>query len=637
MKLLASAAILCCAAVARTAASDAEETSLRGLRKDSNGGRGPPSFEVPVVDLSVVGDELIEPEQISSPGKAVKATLRFGIVEYVGPAYTTKVRAYNGVLPGPTIRVKPGDKLHLMLVNDLTEPVGYLKNNEYQHPNQTNIHTHGPHISGENPGDNVFEKIEESDLVGYSEEWTGKNVGPKQFHHYSYEFDGNHMPGTFWYHPHLHGSTALQTSTASGMLIIEDPEDYPATLKEMPEVQMMIYRLEIGDGPSANATCGFPPAGDPEACGEGGLKRFSVESQDQVSSWTEGEGFTVTDSTFEPSQIFEKGIWMPNFQVQPKKTIKPNTWYRFRMALAVTDLSVVMEFEEKNCEMQLLAKDGVYVKVDPTVEAKNDYGPRPIDAIFLSPGNRADVAIRCTADDKMIQITEGGTGGFDPKVTTPKPGQGTIFSIEVDGDEEPTDLDEFFDIATPCYQADLREVETDPAEYFTVFYNPFGEPMKVFAGVGNPITGAIAWIDDQTPIRTLELGKVYKMGLGTAGAHPHHQHVNHFQLQELEDSLDYADMSELTKTYFKSGDWHDMFQWPELFVNTPPPAGAINIDVKWPANQFSGRMTFHCHRLNHEDLGMIAFFQVDGEEGTLVNTTEIDPTCLPPAGKGNGN
>ena len=37
---------------------------------------------------------------------------------------------------------KSGDQLHLRLVNDLTEPKGYLKNNEFQHPNQTNVRSH---------------------------------------------------------------------------------------------------------------------------------------------------------------------------------------------------------------------------------------------------------------------------------------------------------------------------------------------------------------------------------------------------------------------------------------------------------------------------------------------------------------
>lgn len=402
---------------------------------------------------------------------------------------------------------------------------------------------------------------------------------------------------------------------------------------------MMIYRLEIGEGLDANATC--DSANRFSGCGEGGLSRFSAESGDLVSNWTEGEGFTMTNHSFDPEQIFDTGVWMPNFQFQPKKTMKRNTWYRFRMALAVVDRSVVMELSNNTaCEMKLLAKDGVYVKVDPTNDNDNVYGPRNIKAIFLSPGNRADVAIRCIGNADMIQITEGTSGNLDPDVSKEKlnPGQGTIFSIVVtDGPDEGSNAPDDYEIATPCYQADLTGVEPD--DFFYLFYSSRGEPMSVTltTELGNFME--VPWIDDQTPIRNLTLGSVIKMTFGTAGAHPHHQHINHFQLQELESSCIYENMSNLTKTYYKSGDWHDTLQWPEFIhpncTETIYPPGFIFINVKWAVNQFGGRMTFHCHRLNHEDLGMIAFFQIDGEEGTLVNTTGIGDTCLSPAGKGN--
>jgi len=86
--------------------------------------------------------------------------------------------------------------MELELINCNREPegpYGGLFHNDYKAPNITNMHTHGPHISGESPGDFVF-----------------LNLGPEEKTTYKYEFDENHFPGTFWYHPHFHGSTALQ-------------------------------------------------------------------------------------------------------------------------------------------------------------------------------------------------------------------------------------------------------------------------------------------------------------------------------------------------------------------------------------------------------------------------------------------
>jgi FtsP/CotA-like multicopper oxidase with cupredoxin domain len=45
----------------------------------------------------------------------------------------------------------------------------------------TNLHTHGLHISGESPGDNIF-----------------TTVGPSALNTYTYVIPADHMGGTFW-------------------------------------------------------------------------------------------------------------------------------------------------------------------------------------------------------------------------------------------------------------------------------------------------------------------------------------------------------------------------------------------------------------------------------------------------------
>ena len=49
---------------------------------------------------------------------------------------------YNGTVPGPTLRLRPGDELGIRLVNSLDEP--------------TNLHVHGLHVSPQANSDNVF-------------------------------------------------------------------------------------------------------------------------------------------------------------------------------------------------------------------------------------------------------------------------------------------------------------------------------------------------------------------------------------------------------------------------------------------------------------------------------------------------
>jgi hypothetical protein len=137
-----------------------------------------------------VGLPLVQPTQCVS-GNCV---LSLGAMKYDGPVLSFTTRGYNGNLPGPTIRVRAGDTFNITLVNELED----IDNtdygmNEFRHPNTTNLHTHGLHSSSKPPGDNVF-----------------VSVKPLSSHNYSYSILDTHMGGTYWYHPHLHGCTALQ-------------------------------------------------------------------------------------------------------------------------------------------------------------------------------------------------------------------------------------------------------------------------------------------------------------------------------------------------------------------------------------------------------------------------------------------
>lgn len=107
---------------------------------------------------------------------------------------TVQAIAYNGSLPGPTLRLTAGDRLSLSFANQLAAP--------------TNLHTHGLVVSPEGDGDNVFVMI---DAGGG--------------HDYEYQLGADHPPGVFWYHPHHHGNSAEQLfGGLYGAIIVEDPE-----------------------------------------------------------------------------------------------------------------------------------------------------------------------------------------------------------------------------------------------------------------------------------------------------------------------------------------------------------------------------------------------------------------------------
>ena len=72
------------------------------------------------------------------------------------------MRAYEGGIPGPTLRVQPGDTLRIRLHNDLppnSDPVPLYADLPH-HFNTTNVHTHGLHVSPAGIADNVFRAME---------------------------------------------------------------------------------------------------------------------------------------------------------------------------------------------------------------------------------------------------------------------------------------------------------------------------------------------------------------------------------------------------------------------------------------------------------------------------------------------
>lgn len=101
---------------------------------------------------------------------------------------------YNGSLMGPTLHIKPGERLVVNLVNEV---------------DQTNIHFHGLHVSPTGSSDNIFRVVE-----------------PGETAKYVLDIPINHPTGTFWYHPHLHGLATTQVGGGmSGLIKIEGLED----------------------------------------------------------------------------------------------------------------------------------------------------------------------------------------------------------------------------------------------------------------------------------------------------------------------------------------------------------------------------------------------------------------------------
>jgi FtsP/CotA-like multicopper oxidase with cupredoxin domain len=98
---------------------------------------------------------------------------------------------FNGMYPGPQLRLSPGDRLRLRLQNRTGQSM--------------NLHFHGFHVSPTGFQDNVFLDVE-----------NGADV------EYDIPVPDDHPAGLYWYHPHLHGSVGNQVySGLAGLIVVE--------------------------------------------------------------------------------------------------------------------------------------------------------------------------------------------------------------------------------------------------------------------------------------------------------------------------------------------------------------------------------------------------------------------------------
>jgi suppressor of ftsI len=154
-------------------------------------------------------DGFPQPKERRSVGGLLFDTLSAGPgTLQIGSRNLTGALLYNGQYPSHLWRVKPGDRLRLLLDNKI--------------PGQsTNLHFHGLHVDPGGYSDNVFAEIASGATRGYS-----------------VNIPDDHTSGLNWYHPHFHGNSNDQVHRGlAGLLVIEGDTD------QLPEVRGLKERI----------------------------------------------------------------------------------------------------------------------------------------------------------------------------------------------------------------------------------------------------------------------------------------------------------------------------------------------------------------------------------------------------------
>lgn len=163
------------------------------------------------------GNQKIEPEIL--PDGTKKFSLTAAITDWeVSPGKVVKAWTYNGRVPGPWIRVEPGDKVQVELTNQL--------------PISTDIHWHG--ISVPNDQDGVAPITQ--DYI-------------RPYETYTYSFTATDHNELGMYHAHMHGQEAIINGLFAIVQVGDVPlpggrsfntMDVPAGLKVDQEIPMVL-------------------------------------------------------------------------------------------------------------------------------------------------------------------------------------------------------------------------------------------------------------------------------------------------------------------------------------------------------------------------------------------------------------
>jgi FtsP/CotA-like multicopper oxidase with cupredoxin domain len=284
---------------------------------------------------------------------------------------------FEGTIPGPTLEVKPGDRLSILLVNDLPFNPSTERDNAFPNSENTlNLHTHGLTVSPLGMSDNIF-----------------REMRPGTTNLVQIDIPKDHPSGTYWYHVHKHGSVTYQFNGGmAGFLIVKGGE---GTLDTVPEVAAakdvpMAFQVvrSLSDGSvvfvheqaEQFGTFPFPDQTPPPTPAQQGL--WSTYGLDGGPTVAPDGKFTGPPSRFS---------YMTNGLANPTLHMRPGEVQRWRL-LNATDgdnLQLVLASNKAGGEglgLNVVAMDAITVP--------KTYHLSPGDPLVIGPGQRYDVMIK---------------------------------------------------------------------------------------------------------------------------------------------------------------------------------------------------------------------------------------------------
>lgn len=407
------------------------------------------------------------------------------------PGVQSDVYAYNGMVPGPTLEAREGDRVIIHFHNAL--------------PEATTIHWHGVHLPADADGSPLYP------------------IAPGETHDYVFTVAAG-TAGTYWYHPHPHHRSAYQVAMGLfGAIIVRAARDpLPAALPE--KLLILSDNRFLPDG-----SIDFP---DPDSL------RGRVDSE----NGREGDVLFV------------------NGQILPTLTIRSGEVQRWRVINASA------------ARIYRLALPGQTV-----LHVGNDGGlferPVPVEEILLAPSERVELLVRGTGPPGSRTTLQ--TRPYDRYIpqTRPADWERTRDVLSLSTSTAPR----LPPVAIPDVLRAVVPLDTGRAVTTRV--------IVMTQGLINGNTMDMGRIDAHGALGTTEIWQIENL---VGMDHPFHLHG--FQFQVLDRNG--------IPVPFRS--WKDTINVPRHET--------VRFVVRF--DDFPGKWMFHCHILEHEDMGMMGVLNV---------------------------
>ncbi|GLS22426.1 L-ascorbate oxidase [Labrys miyagiensis] len=570
--------------------------------------------------------------------------------------YTGKGVDPSAPYVSPTIEATPGDTVRITLDNQL--PAGPQPGDPGCMPGQmpdiphcfngTNLHTHGLWVSPSGNSDNVL-----------------LTINPQTQFTYEYNIPSDHPSGTFWYHTHRHGSTALQVSSGmAGALIIRGNRfptpnahgdiDTLIPTSAIPERVLVMQQIQYAcRAPSAKPGELGPIKQDINGrylCDPGDVGGIEGYDQFGPGTWPASGRYTsLNGKVFNPNEplkatqgqverwrMIHAGV-RDTISLQFFKVLdgKPKAGVKTLVNPDTTAAFIKDTCSTTPVPYSLIAADGLTMAAaQPTKLATFQPGYR-YDALVVFP----EAGRYCVIDSSAPKA--GTVSGLDvgPQLLAlvdVAPGTPVdnveayinrkliaLAEANMPADVKPTvvaDLQAGMKLTSFTPHPDITddEVKGNGTQELTFFIDTTTPNTKF--EVANTLNTADAKPYDPTRIdRYLPLGKAQEWTLQSHFvSHPFHIHVNPFQIVSITDpngkdvsapgAIDDAGGAPYDPQYQGlKGVWKDTL-WIKSLIPQSLPAGfsgIYTVKIRTRYERYIGEYVLHCHILDHEDQGMM--------------------------------